>query len=365
MLDPEKTYVLFGKVTSFNGKLQMVHPEMEDSAKSMTSQGTRGVYPLTEGLRKANIGSKVLYTIAYNILGEGKETRRLADPLPESVLRSRGLMHISDAIREVHFPTSPEKLQQARFRLKFEELFYIQTDMLMRSQSRKAKSAGLPMPHIGEWFNRFYSTCLPFELTGAQKRVIKEIRADIIGPRQMSRLVQGDVGSGKTLVALMSMLLAIDNGYQAALLAPTEILSTQHYHTIRELAARVGLNVRLLTGSTRARERAEIHRGLEDGSIHILVGTHAILEDKVQFARLGFAVIDEQHRFGVAQRARLWSKGPDGFAPHILVMTATPIPRTLAMTVYGDLDVAVIDELPPGRKPIDTMLRYDDNRMEV
>ncbi|MDE6311744.1 MAG: ATP-dependent DNA helicase RecG [Muribaculaceae bacterium] len=365
MLDPEKTYVLFGKVTSFNGKLQMVHPEMEDSAKSMTSQGTRGVYPLTEGLRKANIGSKVLYTIAYNILGEGKETRRLADPLPESVLRSRGLMHISDAIREVHFPTSPEKLQQARFRLKFEELFYIQTDMLMRSQSRKAKSAGLPMPHIGEWFNRFYSTCLPFELTGAQKRVIKEIRADIIGPRQMSRLVQGDVGSGKTLVALMSMLLAIDNGYQAALLAPTEILSTQHYHTIRELAARVGLNVRLLTGSTRARERAEIHRGLEDGSIHILVGTHAILEDKVQFARLGFAVIDEQHRFGVAQRARLWSKGPDGFAPHILVMTATPIPRTLAMTVYGDLDVSVIDELPPGRKPVSTVLRFDQQRTQV
>ncbi|MDE6276540.1 MAG: ATP-dependent DNA helicase RecG [Muribaculaceae bacterium] len=364
-LDPAKTFILFGKVSSFNGKLQMVHPEIEDDAKAITSGGMRGVYPLTEGLRKANIGSKAIYTIIRNILGEPGTERRLVDPLPSTVLRSRGLMHISDAVREVHFPSTAEKLQQARFRFKFEELFYIQTDMLMRSKGRKAQSAGLPMPHIGEWFNRFYSTCLPFDLTGAQKRVIKEIRADIMGPRQMNRLVQGDVGSGKTLVALMSMLLAIDNGYQAALLAPTEILSGQHYATIREMASKIGLNVRLLTGSTKARERAEIHKGLEDGSIHMLVGTHAILEDKVQFARLGFAVIDEQHRFGVAQRARLWAKGPGGLAPHILVMTATPIPRTLAMTVYGDLDVSVIDELPPGRKPVETVLRFDQQRTQV
>lgn len=364
-IDPEKTYVLFGKVGTFNGKLQMVHPEMEDGNKASAGQGTRGVYPLTEGLRKANIGSKAIHTIILNLLGGDGQGRRLTDPLPESVLRSRGLMHINEAIREVHFPSSPEKLERARFRFKFEELFYIQTDMLMRSKGRKAQMRGLVMPRIGDWFNMFYSRCLPFDLTGAQKRVIKEIRADLTGGLQMNRLVQGDVGSGKTLVALMSMLLAIDNGYQAALMAPTEILATQHYHTIRELASKIGLNVRLLTGSTRAKERAEIHAMLRDGTLHILVGTHAILEDPVQFAKLGFAVIDEQHRFGVAQRARLWGKGPDGYAPHILVMTATPIPRTLAMTVYGDLDVSVIDELPPGRKPVETVLRFDQQRTQV
>lgn len=364
-LDPEKTYVLFGKVGTFNGKLQMVHPEMEDSSKASTGQGTRGVYPLTEGLRKANIGSKAIYTIAWTILGGDGAQRRLVDPLPESVLRSRGLMPISDAIREIHFPTSPDALARARFRFKFEELFYIQTDMLMRSKGRKQLSRGLRMPHVGDWFNMFYRQCLPFELTGAQKRVIKEIRADIMSGKQMNRLVQGDVGSGKTLVALMCMLLAIDNGYQAALLAPTEILAAQHYETISVLAAKIGLNVRLLTGSTRAKAREEIHGQLRDGTLHILVGTHAILEDKVEFARLGFAVIDEQHRFGVVQRARLWGKGPEGFAPHILVMTATPIPRTLAMTVYGDLDVSVIDELPPGRKPVETVLRFEQQRMQV
>ncbi len=235
--------------------------------------------------------------------------------------------------------------------------------MLMRSRKRKASVQGYIMPRVGQWFNDFYYNCLPFELTGAQKRVIKEIRADIMSGRQMNRLVQGDVGSGKTLVALMSMLLALDNGYQACLMAPTEILATQHFETIYELASKIGLNVRLLTGSTRAKQRRVIDEGLRDGSIHILVGTHAVIEDKVVFNRLGFVVIDEQHRFGVAQRARLWKKSD--VPPHVLVMTATPIPRTLAMTVYGDLDVSVIDELPPGRKPVNTVLRFDEQRAQV
>lgn len=364
-LDPSRTYVLFGKIGSFNGKLQMVHPEMEDAAKATAEQGSRGVYPLTEGLRRAGIGSKTLFTAIWNVLGAPDRVRSLVDPLPASVIASRGLMPIGEAIREIHFPSSPQALENARFRFKFEELFYIQTDILMRSRKRKAGLGGIPLPHIGEWFNTFYRRCLPFELTGAQKRVIKEIHSDMASGKQMNRLVQGDVGSGKTLVALMAMLLAIDNDCQAALMAPTEILAAQHYQTIRGLAAQIGLNVRLLTGSTRAKERAEIHAGLLDGSIHILIGTHAILEEPVVFRRLGLAVIDEQHRFGVAQRARLWGKGPDGFPPHILVMTATPIPRTLAMTVYGDLDVSIIDELPPGRKPVQTVLRFDSQRDRV
>lgn len=363
--DPSRTYVLFGKIGSFNGKLQMVHPEMEDAAKATAEQGSRGVYPLTEGLRRAGIGSKTLFTAIWNVLGAPDRVRSLVDPLPASVIASRGLMPIGEAIREIHFPSSPQALENARFRFKFEELFYIQTDILMRSRKRKAGLGGIPLPHIGEWFNTFYRRCLPFELTGAQKRVIKEIHSDMASGKQMNRLVQGDVGSGKTLVALMAMLLAIDNDCQAALMAPTEILAAQHYQTIRGLAAQIGLNVRLLTGSTRAKERAEIHAGLLDGSIHILIGTHAILEEPVVFRRLGLAVIDEQHRFGVAQRARLWGKGPDGFPPHILVMTATPIPRTLAMTVYGDLDVSIIDELPPGRKPVQTVLRFDSQRDRV
>lgn len=278
-------------------------------------------------------------------------------------MQNLGLMSLDKAIRTIHIPDSPEKLEKARERLKFEELFYIQVDMLRRSRTRKASIQGYMMPHVGRWFNDFYYNCLPFELTGAQKRVIKEIRADMISGRQMNRLVQGDVGSGKTLVALLTMLLAIDNGYQACLMAPTEILATQHFETISGLASKIGLNVKLLTGSTRAKQRRIIDEGLRDGSIHILVGTHAVLEDKVVFKNLGFAVIDEQHRFGVAQRARLWKKS--AIPPHVLVMTATPIPRTLAMTVYGDLDVSVIDELPPGRKPVNTVLRYDEQREKV
>ncbi len=361
MYGPGRDYVLFGKPSSFNGRLQMTHPEVELPEKAEAASPMRGVYPLTERLRKRNIDSRFFHNVIDGLLRA--TTRRLVDPLPRSIVESQQLMPLDDAIRQLHSPTGASELQRARFRMKFEELFYIQTDMVARTRRRKGLAAGYAMPRVGHWFNTFYKECLPFELTGAQKRVIKEIRADIAGGRQMNRLVQGDVGSGKTLVALMSMLLAIDNGYQTCLMAPTEILATQHYHTIRELAAKIGLNVKLLTGSTRAGERAVIHEQLLDGSLHLLVGTHAVIEDTVEFRNLGFAVIDEQHRFGVAQRARLWKKST--IPPHVLVMTATPIPRTLAMTVYGDLDVSVIDELPPGRKPVETLLRYEKQRLKV
>lgn len=354
-------YVIFGKPTWFNGQLQMTHPEVDPPETADNAPGVRAIYPLSERLRQRNFGSRALHGIITTFLKT--RTAPFRETLPPSVVQNLGLMSLDKAIRTIHIPDSPEKLEKARERLKFEELFYIQVDMLRRSRSRKASIQGYMMPHVGRWFNDFYYNCLPFELTGAQKRVIKEIRADMMSGRQMNRLVQGDVGSGKTLVALLTMLLAIDNGYQACLMAPTEILATQHFETISGLAAKIGLNVKLLTGSTRAGQRRIIDEGLRDGSIHILVGTHAVLEDKVAFKNLGFAVIDEQHRFGVAQRARLWKKSD--IPPHVLVMTATPIPRTLAMTVYGDLDVSVIDELPPGRKPVNTILRYDEQREKV
>ena len=353
-------YLLFGKPGIFNNTLQMVHPEVDSPDSNAANESVRAVYPLTERLRQRNITSRTLHNVIMQLLSTMKP---LHDTLPKSVREKCNLIDLDTAIRVIHNPTDSQMLKQARLRLKFEELFYIQVDMLRRSRKRKAEIQGYIMPHIGKWFNDFYSQCLPFELTGAQKRVIKEIRADIVGGRQMNRLVQGDVGSGKTLVALMAMLLAIDNGYQACLMAPTEILATQHYETIKSIVSKIGLNVKLLTGSTRKKERQDIDIQLRQGDLHILVGTHAVLEDKVEFHRLGMAVIDEQHRFGVAQRARLWSKS--AVPPHILVMTATPIPRTLAMTVYGDLDVSVIDELPPGRKPVATVLRYDDNRAKV
>ena len=349
-------YLLFGKPGIFNNTLQMVHPEVESPDSAGAAETVRAVHPLTEKLRQRNITSRTLHAAVMQVLGNLKAP--LKETLPLSTLAANGLMGIDAAIRTIHNPTDADSLSRARLRLKFEELFYIQTDMLRRSRKRKADTQGYIMPHIGRWFNDFYSQCLPFELTGAQKRVIKEIRADMAGGRQMNRLVQGDVGSGKTLVALMAMLLALDNGYQACLMAPTEILAGQHYETIRSIVAKIGLNVKLLTGSTKVAERRVIDSQLRDGTLHILVGTHAVLEDKVEFAHLGLAVIDEQHRFGVAQRARLWAKS--AVPPHVLVMTATPIPRTLAMTVYGDLDVSVIDELPPGRKPVATVLRYDD-----
>lgn len=354
-------YILFGKPGRFNNILQMAHPEV-DSPDSITAGETvRPVYPLTEKLRQRNITGRVIHAAVMSVFASLKAP--LKETLPPSTIAQNNLLGLDAALRAIHNPTDQATLAKARLRLKFEELFYIQVDMLRRSRNRKAGTQGYIMPHIGKWFNDFYSQCLPFELTGAQKRVIKEIRADMACGRQMNRLVQGDVGSGKTLVALMAMLLAIDNGYQACLMAPTEILAGQHYETIRSIVAKIGLNVKLLTGSSKAKERRLIDEQLRDGTLHILVGTHAVLEDKVEFKRLGIAVIDEQHRFGVAQRARLWAKSL--VPPHVLVMTATPIPRTLAMTVYGDLDVSVIDELPPGRKPVATVLRYDDQRAKV
>lgn len=353
-------YIVFGKPGWFMSRLQMTHPDVDLPESINAAAGAHGVYPLTERLRQRNISSRVLSGIIRQFLA----TRpRLTETLPQSVVESENLMDLDTAIRTIHSPSGPDALQKARYRLKLEELLTIQTDIVMRARKRHLRTEGYVMPHIGRWFNDFYHECLPFELTGAQKRVMKEIRADLLGGHQMNRLVQGDVGSGKTMVALMSMLLAIDNGYQACLMAPTEILATQHYETISGLTSKIGLNVKLLTGSTRTRERRIIAGQLEEGSLHILIGTHALIEDKVVFKRLGFAVIDEQHRFGVAQRARLWAKSE--VPPHILVMTATPIPRTLAMTVYGDLDVSVIDELPPGRKPVETFLRFENQRNEV
>ncbi len=354
-------YIVFGKPSRFNSVLQMSHPEVDIPGTIGASQGLRGIYPLTERLRTDNFGSRAFFaSISSYLAGHAAP---FTDPLPLSVRKDNGLIGFDEAIRTIHVPQDVRMLQAAKLRLKFEELFFIQVDMLRRARKRKSTAEGYYMPRVGRWFNDFYSQCLPFELTGAQKRVIKEIRNDIISFNQMNRLVQGDVGSGKTLVALISMLFAIDNGYQACLMAPTEILATQHFETISDLCSKIGLNVKLLTGSTRKSARREIAEGLLDGSIHILIGTHAVIEDTVQFHRLGFVVIDEQHRFGVAQRAKLWAKS--AIPPHILVMTATPIPRTLAMTVYGDLDISVIDELPPGRKPVTTVLRYDEQRERV
>jgi ATP-dependent DNA helicase RecG len=353
-------YVIFGKPTVFNGHYQITHPEVDTTASIGATQGLRGVYPLTEKLRNRNIGSRQIFAWVQTLL---QSVPHISETLPRSIIDQYKLMGLDEALRTIHCPADNEKLQAAKLRLKFEELLYIQVDMLHRSRERKGLTTGHRLTRVGEMFNNFYSQCLPFPLTGAQKRVIKEIRADVNTGRQMNRLVQGDVGSGKTLVALMSMLIALDNGFQACLMAPTEILATQHYQTISELVAPIGVNVKLLTGSTPTKQRAIVHEQLKDGSLHILVGTHAVIEDNVEFRNLGFVVIDEQHRFGVAQRAKLWKKNT--IPPHVLVMTATPIPRTLAMTVYGDLDVSVIDELPPGRKPVTTLLRYEEQREQI
>lgn len=359
-LAPGKDYVLFGKPTAYQSRWSMVHPEVDSPETASRQEGFRGVYPLTERLRQRGIGSRQIFTWVQNVLSSTPEIR---DPLPPSVVGRWQLMAPREALAEIHRPTSPQSLERARLRLKFEELFYIQLDLQMRVRDRKGRLQGMRFPRVGQWFNSFYSQCMPFDLTGAQKRVVREIRADMNTGRQMNRLVQGDVGSGKTLVALLAMLLAVDNGCQACMMAPTEILAGQHFETLSKMTAPIGLNVALLTGSTRASARKKIHEALADGSLHILVGTHAVLEDPVKFHNLGLAVIDEQHRFGVAQRARLWKKNV--VPPHVLVITATPIPRTLAMTVYGDLDVSVIDELPPGRKPVVTLMRFDTNRLDV
>ncbi|GET24119.1 ATP-dependent DNA helicase RecG [Prolixibacter sp. NT017] len=363
-LKTTKQYVVFGKPTEFNGQYNIVHPELEevDNQQSKQAQGyIQAFYNTTDKLKKSFLNSKVILKLQQNLfpLAKGK----LRETLPAWLVEKYNLMSLPEAIGNIHFPQNPNALRKAEYRLKFEELFYIQLKILHLKADRQQKFRGHPFTIIGDYFNEFFHNHLPFELTGAQKRVIKEIRKDVGSGKQMNRLLQGDVGSGKTMVGLMTMLMALDNGFQSSMMAPTEILANQHYASIRKFLGNMSVNVRLLTGSTKKSERKEIHEQLENGELHILIGTHALLEEKVKFKNLGMVIIDEQHRFGVAQRARLWRK--NYVPPHVLVMTATPIPRTLAMTVYGDLDVSVIDELPPGRKPIKTMHFFENNRKKV
>lgn len=360
--DINKEYILFGNAKRFKNRWSMVHPEIEDPSSSTPALGIRSVYPLTEKLRNAGITSRNFNNWINYIL---QNIDTLDDVLPLSIIRKRHLMNRHEALLNIHFPSNMISYSRAVETMKYEELFFIELNILRYYNSRNNNLKGYNFSIVGSYFHSFYNNFLPFELTDAQKRVIKEIRNDMKTGRQMNRLLQGDVGSGKTMVALLTMLIAIDNGYQACLMAPTEILATQHYLTLRELAAQCGVSIELLTGSTKKKEREELHARLENGEIKILVGTHALIEDTVIFKKLGLAIIDEQHRFGVAQRSKLWGKNKGNIFPHVLVMTATPIPRTLAMTVYGDLDVSVIDCLPPGRKPIKTLLRYEEQRMQV
>lgn len=352
-----REYVVFGKPAVFNGRFQFSHPDIDDAAQlQLNDMGMQPFYITTEKMKKAGITSRAMEKLTKTLIGKLSEP--LEETLPPFITSHLHLISRDAALRKIHYPRSVDDTQRARVRLKFEELFYVQLNILRYASDHRRKYRGYIFNRIGAQFNWFYTHNLAFELTGAQKRVMHEIRADMAGGRQMNRLLQGDVGSGKTLVALMSMLIAIDNGYQACMMAPTEILAEQHLQTLRDFLKGMNLRIELLTGIVKGKRRREVLDGLMDGSIHIVVGTHALLEDKVQFHCLGMAVVDEQHRFGVAQRARLWSKSEN--PPHILVMTATPIPRTLAMTIYGDLDVSVIDELPPGRKPIQTLHKYDD-----
>lgn len=356
-------YVVFGKCTQFNGMFSMAHPEMELLAEHEASlrSAMQPIYPSTEKLTQRGVTNKVVNRMMQQLF---TETQALfSETLPPALLQELHLIPKNAALFNIHFPKSQEILAKAQFRLKFEELFFIQLQLITKNIIRKHKIKGHAFENVGSYFNTFYQEHLPFELTNAQKRVLKEIRNDMGKPAQMNRLLQGDVGSGKTIVALMSMLLALDNGFQACLMAPTEILANQHYIGLSELGKPLGINIKILTGSTKTADRKIIHEELENGSLHILIGTHALLEDKVQFANLGLAIIDEQHRFGVEQRSKLWRK--NNIPPHVLVMTATPIPRTLAMSLYGDLDISVIDELPPGRKPIKTVHRFDSNRLKV
>ena len=344
-------YVVFGKPSVFNGRVNIAHPDVDDAALlKLDTMGLQPYYNTTEKMKRSGLNSTAMLKLVQNLFG--LLTSPLDETLSADIVQKNGLMSIDNALRIIHFPRNAKELQLAQYRLKFEELFYIQLNILRYAQERQMRYAGHRFAKVGEMFNRFYSEKLPFQLTNAQKRVVKEIRVDVNSERQMNRLLQGDVGSGKTLVALMSMLLAKDNGYQACLLAPTEILAEQHFATLRRMLGGLPVRVELLTGSTKTKERVPLFEALENGDIDILVGTHAVLEDNVLFHNLGIVVIDEQHRFGVVQRAKMWAKNT--IPPHILVMTATPIPRTLAMTLYGDLDVSVIDELPPGRKPINT-----------
>lgn len=361
-------YVIYGKLNWYNGIPNMPHPEMETvkEYKSKLQMAMQPVYPSTEKLSTKGISNKVMRTMIQNLFQQAYN--EIEETFPAYFIEEHQFLGKKESLLNIHFPKNQELLAKAQYRLKFEELFFIQLQLLQKKLIRKSKLKGFVFEQVGEEFTDFYNNHLPFDLTGAQKRVLKEIRKDVGSGAHMNRLLQGDVGSGKTIVALLTMLLAIDNGYQATIMAPTEILATQHYNGIIELLEKTNIKVELLTGSTKTKKRREIHESLENGSLHILIGTHAILEDKVQFKNLGIAIIDEQHRFGVAQRRKLWEKSSsDGRAipPHILVMTATPIPRTLAMSVYGDLDISVIDELPPGRKEIKTVHRYDSNRLGV
>ncbi|TDN99864.1 ATP-dependent DNA helicase RecG [Sunxiuqinia elliptica] len=362
-LVPGKTYVVFGKPSVFNGRVNIIHPEVEDKASEQFKTGVlQAFYNTTEKLKKRFLNTRAINKIQYNLAQQLQG--KIYETLPSKIKEPLKLISLKDALRQIHFPESTHYLQKATFRLKFEELFYIQLKILSLKHSRLEAFKGFIFSHVGYNFNQFYANNLPFELTGAQKKVIKEIRKDLGSGKQMNRLLQGDVGSGKTLVALMTALLAFDNGFQASLMAPTEILAIQHYNTIVKMLTGLGVKVALLTGSTKKAERKKIHEQLESGELQLLIGTHALIEDTVSFSRLGLVIIDEQHRFGVAQRAKLWKKNKL-IPPHILVMTATPIPRTLAMTLYGDLDVSVIDELPPGRKPIDTRHYFENRRKQV
>ena len=371
-LKPGSEWIFFGKPQTFNGRINIVHPEVDPmgantgaaaGTEGSTGAGTMtGVYPSTEKLKNAGVTGKVMNKIMEAALEKGISQER--ETLPEYLMKERGLVPLQFALRNIHFPKDAIALEKAKYRLKFEELFFLQLSLLKQKYVRSRDVNGIHMPRVGEAFNRCYKS-LPFPLTGAQKRVITEIRDDMKSGQQMNRLLQGDVGSGKTMVAVLTALIAIGNGYQACIMAPTEVLAQQHFKNIQKFLAPTGVKSALLTGSSKTSERREVHAGLEDGSIGIIVGTHALLEDVVVFRNLGLAIIDEQHRFGVEQRSRLWRKSSCGAPPHVLVMTATPIPRTLAMTLYGDLDVSVIDELPPGRKPVQTIHATEGKRPQL
>ena len=380
-LKPGLEFVFFGKPTAFNGRINIVHPEVDAVSADSQNKGQAqhqsqqnqypnqqqtgagatmtGVYPSTEKLKTGGVTGKVMNKLMEVALNKGLPY--IEESMPEDLMKQYGLVPLHFALRNIHFPKDMISLEKAKYRLKFEELFYLQLSLLKQKYVRSRSEQGIAMPRVGEAFNRCYEA-LPFPLTGAQKRVITEIRGDMKSGHQMNRLLQGDVGSGKTMVAVLTALIAIGNGYQACIMAPTEVLAQQHYKNIQKFLAPTGVRSALLTGSSKAAERREVHQGLEDGSIGIIVGTHALIEDNVVFRNLGLAIIDEQHRFGVEQRSKLWRKAVCGAPPHVLVMTATPIPRTLAMTLYGDLDVSVIDELPPGRKPVQTIHATEGKR---
>jgi ATP-dependent DNA helicase RecG len=363
-LKKDKEYIVFGKPSEFNGRINVVHPEMEvEEEKKLKPSGLfQGYYVTTENMKKKYLNSKAINKLQLTLLQMAKG--KIKETLPAGLLKKLRLLPLEEALTTIHKPANTIALKNATFRLKFEELFIIQLKILALKHHRENKFKGYCFEKIGFNFNNFYKNFLPFELTSAQKKVLREIRRDVKRNIQMNRLLQGDVGSGKTLVALMTMLMAMDNGFQSCLMAPTEILAQQHYQSVTNFLQGMNVETGLLTGSTKNSIRKELHSSLESGKLQILIGTHALIEDKVKFKKLGFVVIDEQHRFGVAQRAKLWKKN-DFIPPHVLVMTATPIPRTLAMTVYGDLDVSVIDELPPGRKPVETMHFYDNRRKQV